>query len=383
MAVEDFDSSYGAVDETPTDPVALSQQLADAIAVSHDTDVLFYNGGIDIGVAREFTRLVNNRQRRSNVLLILVTMGGDPGAAYRIARLLQTKYANFALCVPSVCKSSGTLLATGAHQLVISDQGELGPLDIQMQKRDELIAMQSGLTILDTLETLQARALSACEVFFLTLSLKSGGDISLKTAMDVATAMTTGLFTPLYSQVDPLLLGEAGRAMSIGSAYGQRLLRYGKNILPAELQKLITDYPYHGFVIDRQEASELFQAVREPSEVELRLLEILESQGILETPEQQLAEAQRILFFLSTQPDDLELTDTEGEDNEGHDEEDNEEAEGATPLDDGTRAFRADHDVGDRPEPSPEEGRGPHDPETSQHTAPPNIEEVAAGSTGT
>ena len=209
MTLEDSDSTGDAVSESPIDPFTLSQQLADAIAISSDTDILFYNGGLSVGVAREFMRVVNNRQRRNNVLLILVTLGGDPGTAYRIARLLQTKYTNFALCVPNVCKSAGTLVATGAHQLVMSDQGELGPLDVQMQKRDELFAMQSGLTILDTLETLQARALSACEVFFLALSLKSEGGISLKTALDVATTMTTGLFTPLYNQVDPLLVGRS------------------------------------------------------------------------------------------------------------------------------------------------------------------------------
>ena len=307
--------------------------------------------------------------------MILVTRGGDAGAAYRIARLLQTKYTNFALCVPSICKSAGTLVATGAHQLVVSDEGELGPLDVQMQKRDELIAMQSGLTVLDTLETLQARALSACEDFFLALNWKSDGDISLKTAMDVATAMTTGLFTPLYSQVDPLLVGEAGRAMSIGSAYGQRLLRYGKNILPAELQKLITGYPYHGFVIDREEASELFRTVRQPSEKESRLLEFLESLDMLERPKDQLGEAQGMLLFLSSQLGDSDIADKKGEN-------DGEEAERATPLNNGSRAIRADCDVGERPEPSSEEGREPHEPSTPPHTDS-SVEEVAAGSTAT
>ena len=187
-----------------------------------------------------------------------------------------------------------------------------------------------------------------------------------------------GPFTPLYSQIDPLLVGEAGRAMSIGSAYGQRLLRYGKNILPAELQKLITNYPYHGFVIDRQEASDLFKVVRDPSKEELRLLEFLESQEMLETPDAQL-EAPGLLLFLSTPPNDLDITDTRGEHDEGNDE----EAERDTPLDDVTRALRADRGLGERPEPNPEEGSSPHEPETRQHTEPPNVEEVAAGLKGT
>ena len=167
--------------------------------------------------------------------------------------------------------------------------------------------------------------------------------------------------------------------MSIGSAYGQRLLRDGKNILTTDLQRLITDYPYHGFVIDRQEASALFRVVREPTEEELRLLEFLESQDILEAPEEQLDRGQTWLSFLSTEPADLELTDMEEENDEGVDEEYEGDAERATSLDDGARALRADRDVGERPEPSSEEGQGSNEPEASQHTEASDVEEAATG----
>ena len=215
------------------------------------------------------------RKRRPNVLLIIVTSGGDPNAAYQIARGLQRKYKRFSLYAPYHCKSSGTLIATGAHELVMSDLAELGPLDIQMSKKDELWERQSGLTVADTLISLQEKALTFFEHFFLSTQRKSDGAISLRTAADIATRMATGLFEHLYSQVDPIHVGEAGRAMRIAGDYGERLLRVGGNISKERLESLMTGYPSHDFVIDRWEADDKFHDVRAPSQQELDLAEKL------------------------------------------------------------------------------------------------------------
>ena len=40
--------------------------------------------------------------------------------------------------IPRRCKSAGTLLLIGATSLIISDRGELGPLDVQLSKPDEI-----------------------------------------------------------------------------------------------------------------------------------------------------------------------------------------------------------------------------------------------------
>ena len=124
---------------------------------------------------------------------------------------------------------------------------------------------------MDTLSALQDNALNAFENFFLEIMAKSGGTITLKTAAEISTEMTTGLFRPLYNQVDPLHIGEAGRAMSIAGRYGRRLLDHAENIGSRELDFIMSEYPSHGFVIDRQEATSLFKNVREPSGTEVLL----------------------------------------------------------------------------------------------------------------
>ena len=127
------------------------QQAADAVAAAADADVLLLNGPMARPLDFQIIDLCASRARRANVILVLVTEGGDADPAYRIARCLQEHYDRFSLFVSGYCKSAGTLVALGAHEIVITDHGELGPLDVQMSKEDELGATRSGLTVLSAL----------------------------------------------------------------------------------------------------------------------------------------------------------------------------------------------------------------------------------------
>jgi len=82
------------------------------------------------------------------VNLVLSTFGGDPDAGFRIARCLQHYFTDgITLFVPHYCKSAGTLIAIGASELVLSDRGELGPLDVQLVKSDEMFERSSGMAL--------------------------------------------------------------------------------------------------------------------------------------------------------------------------------------------------------------------------------------------
>ncbi len=263
-----------------------SPELNNVLKLICDTqsaDVLLYNGDLTRGADRKLIDLCARRERRKNVLLLLITDGGDPDAAYRISRCLQDHYKKFTCFVTGYCKSAGTLLAIGATELVISDHGELGPIDVQMSKKDELWEYQSGLTVIASLRSLHERAFSAVEHFFINTKRKSGGSISLKMATDIAAKLTQGLFTPLYAQIDPLHLGEAERATSIANEYGQRLNILSDNLKKSALVELIGAFPSHGFVIDRTEALSLFNHVREPNEAEQNLMKLLGDRAIIPT----------------------------------------------------------------------------------------------------
>ena len=250
-------------------------QLADAVARKLDADVVLFNATLLRPADKNLIAECMKRRKRKNVMLLLVTAGGNPDAAYRMARCFQTQYERFTLYVSGFCKSAGTLVAVGAHDLIMSDHGELGPLDVQMPKQDDLWEMQSGLTVIGILETLQREAVKTFHKVFENLMEANPGSITLRTAAEIASKMTSGLYAPLYSQVDPLHLGEAGRAMKIAGIYGTYLLNTGRNIDQAGLLQIMSGYPSHSFVIDRREANNLFSKVQEPSEDEIALAEAL------------------------------------------------------------------------------------------------------------
>ena len=115
-----------------------------------------------------------------------------PAAPTESPGACKPQYESFQLFVTGYCKSAGTLLATGAHELIMSNHGELGPLDVQLSKKDELWQRQSGLIGMDTLRALQGSAFEAFEQFFLQLKSKSGDTVSLRTATEIATETYVG-----------------------------------------------------------------------------------------------------------------------------------------------------------------------------------------------
>jgi hypothetical protein len=241
---------------------------------SASADVLLCNARIERDIDDDLIRLCYGRRRRPNVLLILVTEGGNPDAAFRIARALQCLYERFVCVISGYCKSAGTLIALGADELVYGHYGELGPLDVQMVKKDELFESESGLTVMTALIALHEKSLLAFEHFFLQTSFHSGGRISVRTASHIATELTKALFGPISQQIDPLHMGEAFRSMTVANAYGERLIERSKNITSEKLDELISEYPSHSFVIDRLEAGKIFKNVREANGDEQALLDL-------------------------------------------------------------------------------------------------------------
>lgn len=251
--------------------------LADAVAEKNGCDVLIFSGYIGRFDEDEVIKLCASRRApRDSVLLLLATFGGSPDAAYRIARTLQERYKKVTVFVHGLCKSSGTLIVLGADELVMSDFGELGPLDIQVRKQDEVGEFASGLMPSQALESLRGRAFDAFQDHF--SKLRNEIEMTSKTAADVAARLAVGLLGNVYGQIDPMKLGEMDRQVRIALDYGERLTAgQRRNTKSTTLAKLVSGYPSHTFVIDRAEAKQLFQRVRPPSSEELGLAESMAS----------------------------------------------------------------------------------------------------------
>ncbi len=247
-------------------------QLAQVCQAYADTEIIYYNGEINRKDATNFINKVPSSPN-SKAILLLETPGGDADAAYKIVRHLQCNFQHITLFVANYCKSAGTLIAFGVDQIKMTDQGELGPLDVQLNKADEIGALTSGLNTSDALDMLISKAQTTFEAMMIGFRVRSRLQISTKMAAEIATNLTTGLLSPVISKIDPIYMAETQRSLSIANEYATRLNR--GIIKDGAVGKLIYGYPSHGFVIDRKEASELFENVVSPDKNDEFLINFL------------------------------------------------------------------------------------------------------------
>lgn len=251
-----------------------------------EPDIFIYLGDITRKgydqLSSAIEKKIADEKLSESVILCISTYGGDPNAGYRIGRALQHYYPNnVSVLVPSLCKSAGTLAVMAANELLIGDRGELGPLDIQLRKAEEMGEHSSGLDIFKAIDQLQERTITAFREYL--SDIKYGSGISTRLSADIASQLVNSLIQPISCQIDPLKIGEHQRAMGIALAYGERLKKKSENLKDGTLNKLIVGYPAHGFVIDRSEARELFEKVSSPTGIALHVYNIV-SRMIVNNP---------------------------------------------------------------------------------------------------
>jgi hypothetical protein len=240
-----------------------------------DSDIFIFSKSIyEDSVNDLMIKIKNNPNKRNNVSLLLTTDGGSGNAAFRMARFLKKEYDKFIIFVFGRCKSSGTIVAIGANEIVMSDFGELGPIDVQLYKKDDL-GRESGLNLKQCFKLVREEVPKVFEDCLSKIhSLDPNGEvITLKVMEDIAAHIAKNLLKPILVNIEPARLGEIDRETRVAIEYGERLNKTKKEAIT----KLASEYPSHGFVIDFQEASELFgQCVRKPNTEEEKLEQYLQ-----------------------------------------------------------------------------------------------------------
>lgn len=264
------------------------RQLADGVAESKGADILLFNGPLYRPADQQVIRLCRTRRRRSRVILILVSQGGIADCAFRVAKCLQKAYPCFESFISGYCKSAATLVTLGANSIYWGDSGELGPLDVQVWKPDSLWEERSGLTVIKSLEELRRQAFDMYEHCFLEVQKKSGGRITAQTASEAAVQLVKTVFEPISGQIDPMHIGEVERANQLGIYYGLRLNARGENLKGDDLWEwaealtlLVRGYPSHGFVIDFDDARNIFKRVEEADSELIQLADKLGDLSLL------------------------------------------------------------------------------------------------------
>jgi serine dehydrogenase proteinase len=253
--------------------------VCEKISASRKQDIFLFNGPIDDNHLGSLV-VCSGKKRYDSALLILCTYGGEANSAYRIARFLNRAYSSFSVYVPSYCKSAGTLLALGANQIIMSDFAELGPLDVQLYKADEIGERRSGLIIRSAMESLAEHAYELFETTMINIKARSFGRIRFTTAAELAAQITVGALTGIYEQVDPVNVGEDHRDLNVAIQYGNRLAEKSNNVKDGAVEKLVHNYPSHDFVIDVDEAKTLFNNVEAPGRDLYMLTALLQEDAI-------------------------------------------------------------------------------------------------------
>lgn len=250
-----------------------------------DTDMLLFNStiGDSVGITNGFVDFILGRPHKKNCMLFLTTYGGDANWAYKIYRALKTTYDNYDVVICGFCKSAGTLITLGARKLYFSNVGEIGPLDVQMSKKDDFFKSQSALDMFRSQELIRKWSSDFFKNFFFELLKSTGGTMSVPVMSDAVNKMAGNLFSPIMDKINPIEVGETWRAMNIANNYGD--IMKSPNVKPDTIKMLVYDYPSHSFVIDMQQAKYLFNDVETLTEHQL-IIYNSQLKKILEQPQQ-------------------------------------------------------------------------------------------------
>jgi Serine dehydrogenase proteinase len=102
-----------------------------------------------------FEELVFDADPDQDLHLLLDTPGGDGEAAVRLVRSAQARCAELTVIIPDQAKSAGTILALGAHQILMGPTSDLGPIDPQLpvEGSANLVSAKDILAALSAAET--------------------------------------------------------------------------------------------------------------------------------------------------------------------------------------------------------------------------------------
>jgi hypothetical protein len=186
-------------------------------------------------IYRALLKNSSDPQNKKPVLLFIQSGGGSIEPAYQIAKACHKHSKDkFIVCIPREAKSAATLIALGADEIHMGDLSQLGPIDPQI----------NGLPALGLKDSLREIA-------------RIAGDFPNSQMM---------FSQYLRNQMNLAYFGWASRISDSAIQYGEKLLSlkhsgcvsFTKEEARVVADKLVNHYKDHGFVVDSDEATEIF-----------------------------------------------------------------------------------------------------------------------------
>lgn len=185
--------------------------------------------------------------------LLIESPGGAPDQAFRICRLFQRRTRHLTTIVAQYAKSAATMMALAGDSLILGKEAEMGPLDIQVLDREQE-RFDSALNAVQALERVNAFGMVAVDqtmALLLRRMLQKRTDVLLPMVLEYVAST----LRPLFEKVDTVDYARKSRQLKVVEEYAARLMRkqYGFARAKEIARHLVTNYPDHSFVIDRDE----------------------------------------------------------------------------------------------------------------------------------
>ncbi|MGH3924743.1 MAG: SDH family Clp fold serine proteinase [Pseudonocardiaceae bacterium] len=120
----------------------------------HDCRLVVMIDAIFPDVVVLFEELLYTAKPEQNLHLLLSSPGGDGETAVRLARAAQARCNELTVIVPDQAKSAATLMAMGAHCILMGPTSDLGPVDPQFQLANgQLVSAKNIIAAVEDAET--------------------------------------------------------------------------------------------------------------------------------------------------------------------------------------------------------------------------------------
>jgi hypothetical protein len=188
--------------------------------------------------------------------VLIHSPGGELNSCFLIGRLLGRWLKSWEALVPGYACSGATLMCLGSSNIVMSQLGQLGPLDPQERFFDG--ERRSPIEAFRAFSELRAMVLDSVDhVMEFLLERKVDPERALKAASE----MVLQLIQPVVAKIEPCDLGTLALDRLMASSYCERIASPDdptkKTQRKVDLQSLVGSYPTHDFVIDIEEARTL------------------------------------------------------------------------------------------------------------------------------
>lgn len=189
------------------------------------------------------------------ISLVLYTRGGSTLAAWSLANLITQFCDEFEVIIPHKCHSAGTLISLAAHNIVMTKQATLGPIDPSVTT--PLNPLVPGTNQPDARAPVSVEGIQG----FIALAKEELGIKEDKGLSDI--------LVELSRHVHPLVLGEVIRAREQIRMLAKRLISNqvtDPNQIEAVIKFLTSESGSHDYTINRREGRGLGLKIESPDD---------------------------------------------------------------------------------------------------------------------